>query len=240
MAIVEIDMSPPPSWLRVRHLSAVFAVAVAPLLGVAWSFLVPLFRGSMSIEVANVAANPARFVAGTYLGVLMSFLMIPAALAMGRFIRPRAPVAGDVTTALWALGACFHGGVLAFQLAEANLVARTPDLTLATTMVSRLFEYTGFTLVLVPFIAFYVGLAAFAALLILRRAVPLWIPVLILVSIPIELFAPIPWKARLFFVLLGVAFAGLARAVWRIGPVEWARRADDTHAQAMATNSAAD
>ena len=228
------------SWLRVRHLSAVLAIAMAPLLGVAWSFLVPLFRGSMSIEVAAVAANPARFVAGTYLGVLMSFLMIPAALAMGRFIRPKAPVAGDVATALWAAGACFHGGILVFQLAEANLVARTPDQALATTMVSRLFEYTGFTLVLMPFIAFYVGLAAFAVLLILRRAVPLWIPVLILVSIPIELFAPILWKARLFFALLAVAFAGLAQAVWRVGTVEWARRADDTRDLGMPTTSSAD
>lgn len=233
-------MASSTSWLRVRHLSAVFAIAVAPLLGVAWSFLVPLFRGSMSIEVAAVAANPGRFVAGTYLGVLMSFLMIPAALAMGRFIRPKAPVAGDLTTALWALGACFHGGVLAFQLAEANLVARTPDQALATTMVSRLFEYTGFTLVVMPFIAYYVGLAAFAVLLILRRAVPSWIPVLILVAIPIELFAPFAWKARLFFVLLAVAFAGLAHAVWRVGALEWAQRADDTRDIGMPATSSVD
>jgi hypothetical protein len=233
-------MASSTSWLRVRHLSAVFAIAVAPLLGVAWSFLVPLFRGSMSIEVAAVAANPGRFVAGTYLGVLMSFLMIPAALAMGRFIRPKAPVAGDLTTALWAVGACFHGGVLAFQLAEANLVARTPDQALATTMVSRLFEYTGFTLVVMPFIAFYVGLAAFAVLLILRRAVATWIPVLILVGIPIELFAPFAWKARLFFVLLAVAFAGLAHAVWRVGALEWARRADDTRDIGMPATSSVD
>jgi hypothetical protein len=80
----------------------------------------------------------------------------------------------------------------------------------------------------VPFIAFYVGLGAFAVLLILRRAVPTWIPVLVLVSIPIQLFAPIAWKARLFFVLLALAFTGLAQAVWRVGAVEWARRADDT------------
>ena len=215
------------SWLRVRHWCAVLAILVAPLLGVAWSLLVPLFRGSMSLEVAGIAANPGRFVAGTYLGVLMSFLMIPAALAMGRFIRPLAPVAGDVTAGLWAVGACFHGGMLVFQLAEANLVARTPDQALATTMVSRLFEYTGFTLVLIPFIAFYVGLAAFSVLLILRRAVPLWIPLVILVAIPIELFSPIMWKARLFFILLSVAFAGLALAVHRVGATEWAQRADD-------------
>jgi len=215
----------PQSWLRVRHLTAVLALVLAPVAGVAWSFLVPLFRGSMSIEVGGIAADPARFVLGTYLGVLMSFLMIPAALAMGRYLRPTAPVGADVAAALWATGACFHGVVLAFQLAEANLVVRTPDQALATTMVSRLFEYWGFTLVLVPFVAFYIGLAAFAVIAIVRRALPLWIPALLLVAIPIELAAPVAWKARLFFVMLAIAFAGLARAVWRIGEVEWAQRA---------------
>jgi hypothetical protein len=233
-------MAASTSWLRVRHRCAVLAILVAPMLGVAWSFLVPLFRGSMSVEVAGIAAAPGRFVAGTYLGMLMSFLMIPAALAMGRFIRPLAPVAGDVATVLWAIGACFHGGVLAFQLAEANLVARTPDQALATTMVSRLFEYTGFTLVVMPFITFYVGLAALAVILILRRAMPLWAPILILVAIPIELFAPIAWKARLFFVLLSVAFAGLAHAVRRVGAAEWARRADDTRDTLDPGSTAAD
>ena len=228
------------SWLRVRHRSAVLAIVLAPLLGVAWSFLVPLFRGSMSLEVAGIAADPVRFVAGTYFGVLMSFLMIPAALAMGRLLRPVAPVAGDVASGLCVFGACFHGGLLVFQLAEANLVARTPDQALATTMVSRLFEYTGFTLVLIPFIAYYLGLAALAVLFILRRAVPLWIPVLILVAIPIELFAPIAWKARLFFVLLSVAFAGLAQAVWRVGAHEWTQRADDTRGSRAPDPSSAD
>jgi len=173
----------------------------------------------------------------------MSFLMIPAALAIGRLVRPRAPVGADVASVICAVGACFHGGLLVFQLAEANLVARTPDQTLATTMVSRLFEYTGFTLVLAPFLAFYIGLAALAVLLILRRAVPLWIPILILVAIPIELFAPIAWKARLFFVLLSVAFAGLAQAVRSVGAAEWARRAadapDDVWSGAMAADTAA-
>jgi hypothetical protein len=45
-----------------------------------------------------------------------------------------------------------------------------------------------------------------------------------MIAIPIELFAPVPWKARLFFVVLSVPFAGLARAVARIGAVDWAQR----------------
>jgi hypothetical protein len=216
-----MSSGPVAVWLRVRHLSAVLALALAPLAGVAWSLLVPLFTGSMADEVANIAARPTRFIAGTYLGVLMSFLMVPAALALGRFLRARAPVASDIATVLCGGGACFHGAVLVFQLAEAAVITGVNDRSLATTVVNRLFEGPAFTLVLAPFIAFYVGLAAFAVILLVRRAVDLWIPVTILLAIPIELAGPMLWKARLFFALLSVAFVGLAWSVWRLGPLEW-------------------
>jgi hypothetical protein len=204
----------------------VLALAAAPLAGVAWSFLVPLFTGSMADEVAAVAAAPTRFVTGTFLGVVMSFLMVPAALALGRILRPLSPKASDIATALTAVGAFFHGCLLVFQLAEAGIIASMADQAQATTIVTKMFEQTGFRLVLAPFLAFYVGLVTFSVLLLMRRAVHWWIPLLILVAVPIELAGPMMWKARLFFVLLALAFGGLAYAVARLGAIEWARRAE--------------
>ena len=217
------------SWIRVRHISAVVALVAAPLAGLAWSMLVPLFTGSMADEVANVAAAVNRFVVGTYLGVVMSFLMVPALLAIARLLRPSSPVASDVTATVGALGACFHGGVLVFQLAEAAIIAAIPDRAFATNVVTKLFEHRAFMLVLAPFILFYVALAAISVLLLVRRVVSAWIPVLILVAIPIELASPIVWKARLFFFLLLVAFSGLAAVVWRMGALGWARRGMPEH-----------
>ena len=211
-------------WLRVRHAAAVLALVAAPLAGVAWSFLVPLFTGNMADEVAAVAAAPTRFVTGTFLGVMMSFLMVPAALALGRLLRPLSPRVSDVATALTVVGGFFHGCVLVFQLAEAGIIASIGDQAQATTVVTRMFEQRGFQLVLAPFLAFYVGLATFAVMLIVRRAVHWWIPLVILLAIPIELAGPMIWKARLFFVMLSLAFGGLAYAVARLGPIEWARR----------------
>jgi hypothetical protein len=219
-------VEPSPVWIRIRHWSAVLALGAVPLLGVAWSFLVPLFTGSMAREVAAIAAAPSRFVAGTYCGVLFSFMMAWTALALGRFLRPYSPVATDVATALCVVGACFHGGVLVFQLAEAAIIAGMADQAQATTIVTRMFEHRAFVLVLAPFLAFYVGLATFAVILLVRRTVAWWIPVLILVAIPVELAGPMLWKARAFFVLLALAFGGLAYAVSRLGPWEWARRPD--------------
>jgi hypothetical protein len=222
----------PAPWLRVRHASAVLALLAAPVAGVVWSFLVPLWTGSMANEVAAVSASPTRFVAGTYSGVLFSFLMVPAALVLGRYLRPRAPVASDVATALCILGACFHGGVLVFQLAETAVVASIPDQVQATRVVTKMFEQPAFFLVLAPFMTFYVGLALFAVIMLVRRSVSPWIPVLILVAIPIELVGPMVWKARAFFVLVALAFVGLAYAVARLGALGWSARRD-THVPEM-------
>ena len=215
----------PRSWLRARHAFAVFALVAAPLAGLAWSLLVPLFTGSMADEVNDIAASSGRFVAGTYTGVLMSFLMVAAFLSMNRLLRPVAPVASDVAALLGSIGACFHGAVLVFQLAETAIIAALPDRASATSIVVKLFEHPAFGLVLAPFFLFYIALAAFAVLLLTRRIVPWIIPVIILVAIPIELATPIVWKARLFFLLLTVAFAWLAVIVSRIGADDWARRA---------------
>ena len=218
-------MAASPSWLRVRHRFAIALLVLAPILGFAWSCLVPIFRGSMDIEVAGIAAHHSAFVAGTYLGILMSFAMIPAALAWGRLLRRAAPVGGDVASALCATGACFHGGVLVFQMAESSLVAGIPDRAAALTAVNHLFDTSAFMLVLMPFWFFYIGLVALAVILAVRKAGPRWVAAVVLLAIVIELATPIPYKARLMFALLIPCFAAVAREVWRVGPQEWSARA---------------
>lgn len=212
-------------WLRVRHSFAVLALLAAPIAGVVWSFLVPIWTGSMANEVAAVAAAPGRFIAGTYAGVVMSFLLVPMVLVLARLLRPRAPIATDIAAALCIVGACFHGGVLIFQLAETAIIAAVADQAQATSIVTKMFEHRVFFMVLAPFIAFYVGLAAFAVIMLVRRALSPWIPLLILVAIPIELVGPL-WKARAFFVMLTIAFTGLAWTVARLGALEWSAQRD--------------
>ena len=210
--------------LRVRHLSAVFALVAAPLAGVSWSFLVPLFTG-MTDEIANVASQPGRWIGGTYFGIVMSFLMIPAAIAQGRLLRRVAPMSGDIASTICAAGACFHGALLVFQLAEAAIITGISDRSSATNAVNKLFEHPSFVMVLMPFFAFYIGLALLAAFMLWWGPVPRWIPVVILGAIVIELATPLVWKARLFFILLTLAFTGMSVVVWRLGAEEWVRRA---------------
>jgi hypothetical protein len=230
-----VNLRPTPrSWLRVRHAFAVFAIVAAPLAGLVWSMLVPLFTGSMADEVNNIAASSGRFVAGTYTGIVMSFLMVAAFLALNRLLRPVAPVASDVAAVLGGVGGCFHGALLVFQLAETAVIAAIPDRASATSVVVKLFEHPAFGLVLAPFFLYFVALAAFAVLLLTRRVVPWVIPVLILAAIPIEIATPILWKARLFFLLLAIAFAWLAVIVSRISADDWARRAQPVSPQPAA------
>ena len=214
-----------PSWLRVRHRFAIAVLVLAPLLGLAWSLLVPIFQGSIEVEIAAIAAHYDGFVVGTYLGVLMSFTMIPAALMWGRLLRRAAPVGGDIASVLCATGACFHGGVLVYQLAESSVVAGIPDRAAALNAVNHLWDTNAFNFVLAPFFGFYIGLAALAVITAVRRAGPRWIAPAVILAIVIEMFTPIPFKARLMFALLVPCFAAVAREVWRLGPDEWAARA---------------
>jgi len=130
-----------------------------------------------------------------------------------------------VASVLCALGACFHGGVLVFQMAESSLVAGIPDRVAAVGAVNHLFDTSAFFLVLMPFWAFYIGLAALAVILALRKAGPRWIAPVVIVAMVIELATPIPFKARLFFAILVPCFAAVARVVWKLGPEEWSARA---------------
>lgn len=217
-------MAASPAWLRVRQRFAIAVLLLAPLLGLAWSLLVPIFRGSIEVEIAEVAAHYQRFVVGTYLGVLMSFAMIPAARAWGRLLRPAAPVGSDVASVLCATGACFHGGVLIYQLAESSLVAGIPDRAAVLNAVNHLWDTSVFTFVLMPFFGFYVGLAALAVITAVRRAGPRWIAPVVILAILIEMVTPIPFKARLMFAMLVPCFAAVAWEVWRLGPEQWAVR----------------
>jgi hypothetical protein len=195
-----------------RTLRAATVIA-APLAGLMWSLFVPVFRGSMAGEVDAIASSPDRFVNATYTGVLMSFLMIPAALSIARLLAANAPRASWISGITMAIGACFHGAVLVFQLAEAGIIAAVPDHAVATTIVSRLFEQRSFAMVLAPFFLFYIGLAALSVIILVKSSIPKWTGLLILIGIVIELASPIPVKARIFFVCLTVAFAFLS---WRI------------------------
>jgi hypothetical protein len=145
----------------------------------------------------------------------MSFLMIPAALAIARLLAEDAPKSSWVAGITMAIGACFHGALLVFQLAEAAIIAAVPDRALATTIVSRMFEHRAFAMVLAPFFLFYLGLAAIALIIVLKSRIPKWVGLLILVGIVIELASPIPIKARILFACLTMTFAALASRIAR-------------------------
>jgi hypothetical protein len=124
---------------------------------------------------------------------------------------------------LMAVGACFHGAVLVFQLAETAVILGVANQGSATEIVSKLFEGTPFMIVLMPFFGFYLGMIGLSLIMIARRAAPLWIPAVILAATGIELGAPLLWKARLFFVLLTIAFSGIALQLIRARKPQFVR-----------------
>ena len=196
-------------WRRVRRWFALATLVGAPLAGVVWSFFVSPFSG-MSNEVAFIATHNTQWMGGTLAGVLMSCLMIPAAITIARLVRPRAPIAADVGLVLFAFGAFCHGAMLGYSLTEAAIARNVADRALATTIVTQLYEHRAFTLLLTPFLTFYVGMLILTVAMLVRRIVPLWIPVAIIVGIVFEFVGPMGLRARVFFLLLLAAFAGIS------------------------------
>ncbi len=197
-------------WQHIREVFALATLVAAPLAGLVWSMFVQPFTSGMSGEVSFITAHNTRWMLATLAGVLMSALMIPAAMTIGRLVREKAPVAADIGVVLFAFGAFSHGAMLGYSLTEASLVQSIADRTVATTVISTLYEHRAFNLLLLPFLAFYVGMATLAVTMAVRRVVPLWIPAFMLVGIVFEFVGPLASRARVFFLLLFVAFIGIS------------------------------
>jgi hypothetical protein len=224
---------------RFRRIVAGLSLLAAPLCGLAWSLLVPPFTAGMAGEVAFIAAHPGRWALGTYLGVVWSYLMIPAVLGLLHLFRARAVVLGHVGGALALTGAAFHGTMLGFQLAETPIVLSGIDRARAVALTSALTEQPAFTALLVPLTGLFLGLLLLALALWRARAAPAWIAALLVAAVAVEIAGPPAFKARLFFTLLLAALGWVGVALLRMSDAEWRHAAVPPSPRGSAAGAAA-
>lgn len=211
---------------RLRRIVAGASLLAAPLCGLAWSLLVPPFTAGMEGEVAFIAAHPDRWALATYLGVVCSYLLIPAVLGLLHLLRARVVVLGHVGGALALMGAAFHGTMLGFQLAETPIVRSGIDRAQAVALTTALTDQPAFIALLVPMAGLFVGLLLLAVALWRARAAPAWVAALLVAAVVVEIVGPPAFKARLFFALLLVALGWMGVALLRMSDAEWRRAAE--------------
>jgi hypothetical protein len=217
----------------VRRAVAGLSLIAAPLLGLTGAALLPAFTGGMEGELAFIAAQPARWLTGLYLDLLAWPMMVVAMLGLLHLLRERAAILGHIGGGLLLIGSFFHGAVLGFQFVEAPLVVSGLNHAQIVAFSEQMYAHTAFSLLLLPFLSFYVGLLILAIALWRARIVPLWVAGVIVAAILVEFFGPPAFHTLLFQGLLLIALGWIGLAVLRMSNTQW------EHGQAEAVNPGA-
>jgi hypothetical protein len=206
--------------IRFRKLVAGTSLIIAPACGLAWSLTQDPFTGYAN-ELTFVSEHMNRWVMGTYLGILMSYIFIPAILGVIHLVEQRSAVLAYLGGGLACVGAAFHGSVLGFQLAEAPLTASGLDGERLTAITMSLYDHPAFTMIVMPVFALYAGLLLLSIAIWRSRGIGIWVPLLIVSGIGIELFSTLDFKARIMFVFFLIAFGGLGVKILRMTDSAW-------------------
>lgn len=204
-----------------RRTAAGLSLIAAPLFGLIGAAVLPAFTGGMEGELTFIAARPERWLTGLYLDLLAWPFMIVAIIGLLHLLRVRGVVLGHIGGGLMLLGSFFHGAVLGFQFVEAPLVVSGINHAQMVTFSEQMYEHTAFTMLLLPFMGFYVGLLILAVALWRARVVPLWIAGLIVAAIAVEFFGPPAFHTLLFLGLLLIAFGWIGLKVLRMPDTQW-------------------
>lgn len=215
-----------------RWLSASVLIG-APLVGLTGGLLSEDFGSGMSQELAYITENNIRWVMSSYLTLLFGVLMIPAIFVLMVLVRERSAALGYIGAAVAFLGIYFHGAVVGYALVEGPLVqsAISQEQVLAF-VEGPMYTHVAFTMILMPFLGFFLGMILLAVALWRAHIAPLWVSALIIVAPLTEFVGPmVPGfnavSPELMFLLLAVGLGyvglkvlrGMDRDAARLAPV---------------------
>ncbi len=167
----------------------------------------------MEAEFAAIAAAPTRWLISQWLILLTFLLFIPAVVGLLGLLRDRWVVPGYIGGGLMLLGSYFHGAVIGFALVEVPLVQRGGQHAQLVALTDAFFRHAAFSMILLPFIGFFLGTLILALVLWQARLVPAWIAALLGAAVFAELFGPDRASPELMFVMFQLSFSWLG---WRI------------------------
>lgn len=165
-----------PSRTGDRGLAA--AMVAAPVAMTGWFLVEPsvLPREEPAVFLASVASSPSRYLVATALLALAGALAVPAAVGVGRLLRPRLPRLAPVLALLMALAGLGMWAQVGFRLVVASLVG--PDVPASAVQTWAAFQDSPlFAVLLVP--AFALGALTtlvYVGALLRTGLVARWVP----------------------------------------------------------------
>ena len=204
--------------------------AVGLVLGAgAWiasSAVSPAWADDSAAYLAEVASSPDAHVASGLLFLLGSVLMFPGLLATIRLLRGRRGIVGQAGAAMIAVGALIGGGLMlavnVFEAALAEGANRAEMVAVSERSEESVGAMIGFFGVFLG--GFVVGVALLGIGLAVRRAVPIWVALLVLAPV-VLLFATGESRtaAVIGMIPLAAGFAGIAWKLLSIPEEHWRR-----------------
>ena len=208
-----------------RTLAAIGLIA-GPLLLCIESLLDPAWASDSAEYLAEVAADKGRYIAAGAAGTIGSLLFIPGLLGVMRLFRGRSVTLGQIAAGLLTVGVIGLTAILAFNGFDV-ILADHADRAAAVEIYDEL-DDSGALIAYFLFF-FFIGIVLGSILLAIalfrRRIVPIWSPILLVVSILVSFFASEESAIvnAISFLILTAALAPLAMLIWGLSDDEWER-----------------
>ncbi len=206
-----------------RRTVAGLCLIAAPLVGLVSAVITPQFTGDIGDELASISEHTGRWLIGQLLNLISFFLFMLAALGIVHLVRDRLVVLGHVGGGLVLVGAFFHGAIIGFALVEVPLVESGGARDQMIEFANQMYDHIAFTMILLPFLSFFLGWILLAVALRRARAAPLWVVAMIVVAALSEFFGSEAMSPELMFALflIGLGYVGLKTL--RISGKDWER-----------------
>ncbi|MDQ4145452.1 MAG: hypothetical protein M3198_17265, partial [Actinomycetota bacterium] len=206
-----------------RTLAALGLVA-GPALYLLATLVDPAWSDDPVTYMQEVADAKGRYVLAGVLWTLGSFLFVAGALGVVRLLRGRAVTLGQVGGCLLTIGAIGTTGVLAFygfDVALADFADRPAAVAFSEELEASALLNAYYLVVFLGGIA--LGSVLLAIALIRRRLVPIWSPILLMVSPVLAFIGQTRALGVLSLLLFVVALFPLAMRIWALSDDDWER-----------------
>lgn len=204
-----------------RTLAAIGLLA-GPLLLAISTIVDPAWDDDAATYLAEVADNTGAYIATGILATIGTLIFIPGMLGVLRLMRRRGVTLGQVAAGLLVFGLIGLTAGLAFNGIDVVL-AEADNRDAAVAIYEDVEESAALTIYFVAF--FFVGIVLGSILLAValfrRRIVPIWSPILLIVSILVGFFGESAVVGALSFLVLGAALSPLAMRIWNLDDDQW-------------------
>lgn len=200
---------------------------MGPLLFLLSRLLAPAFAVAPedpNVSLDRVGENPVTHLLAAVLFFAGDLLLVPGLMGSVHLLRGRRVTFGQVAAALVLLGVVALPGFYVLQVVELAMTGPGAERAQMVALFGRIDEGVGGTIFFAVFgLGIVPGLLLLALALFLRRAVPIWGPVALVLSVVVGFFPDNRAASAVEFALLLVGTLAIALRIWGLSDEEWER-----------------